>query len=402
MTGIIRSRLIPRVLAADPGDLLDDEGANLDPERISAIAMRNEKPGGHGERAVALSALDMAVFDAVAKIAEQPLCRLIAERYGDGACDERVSVYAAGGYYQPEKDVEALQEELRGYRRLGYRSVKIKIGGAPLDPRDLDGETSDERRLVVTQTAGEATQRRERWQFELVDLSRELNEETAYALLGDIAAGEENRHYSQVQLSYDREWSTSNGTLCHLSMPDHIGTHMDAPLHCREGGASLEQVDIGRLFGEAVVLDLYKGDVDYGYTAADLESAQPQIEAGDIVLIYSGYRDVTETERIRQTYLTVEAAHWLVERGVSAVGCEPAGIEHVPDGLFKYRWYDKDTPNLPSWPAHQVLLGNDVYIIEGLTNLDRLKGRRVRFAGLPLRIPGASGCPIRAVAWIDR
>ena len=74
----------------------------------------------------------------------------------------------------------------------------------------------------------------------------------------------------------------------------------------------------------------------------------------------------------------------------------------MPDGLYKYNWYDKDTKNLPSWPAHQILLSNDVYIIEGLTHLDKLLGERVRFAALPLIIPGASGCPVRAVAWKDR
>ena len=203
-------------------------------------------------------------------------------------------------------------------------------------------------------------------------------------------------------MTYDREWSTSNGTLCHTSMPDHVGTHMDAPIHCWEPGVTLEAVKISRLIGEAVVLDLYKGDVDYGYTAEDLASATPVIQPGDIVLIYSGYADAGPTERIRQTYLTAEAAEWLVERGVHAVGCEPAGIEHVPEGLWKYNWYDKDTPNLPSWPAHQVLLSKDVYIIEGLTNLDQIKGQRVRFAALPLPIPGASGCPVRAVAWKDQ
>jgi kynurenine formamidase len=254
---------------------------------------------------------------------------------------------------------------------------------------------------VVAEASADA-QLSTRWDFELIDLTRVLTEQTSYALLGDIAAGEENRHYSQISVTYDREWSTSNGTLCHLSMPDHIGTHMDAPIHCWEPGVSLEAVDIRRLIGEAVCLDMYKGDVDYGYTVEDFESARPEIQPGDIVLIYSGYRDATETERIRQIYVTPEAAQWLVDRGVHAVGCEPAGIEHVPDGLFKYHWYDKDTPNLPSWPAHQVFLSNDVYIIEGLTNLDQIKGERVRFAGLPLPIPGASGCPIRAVAWRER
>ena len=150
---------------------------------------------------------------------------------------------------------------------------------------------------------------------------------------------------------------------------DHVGTHMDAPIHCWEPGVTLERVDISRMIGEAVCLDMFKGDVDYGYTAADLEAAGGDVvQPGDIVLIYSGYRDYSETERIKQTYLAVDGAEWLVERGVHSVGCEPAGIEHVPEGLWKYHWYDKDTPNLPSWPAHQVLLSNDVYIIEGLTN----------------------------------
>jgi kynurenine formamidase len=238
-----------------------------------------------------------------------------------------------------------------------------------------------------------------RWQFELHDLSRPLTAETATALFGDIGSDA----YGRVDIEYLADWSTANGMVARVSFFDHLSTHMDAPNHTDEDGYDLAGVDIGRLIGEAAVLDLYRGDVDYGYTAADLENATPEVREGDIVLIHSGYRDVGgPEERIRQTYLTVEAAEWLVERGVKAVGCEPAGIEHLPDGYFVHRWYAKDTPNPPSWPAHRVLLGNDVYIIEGLASLERLKGRRVRFAALPLNVPGLTGCPVRAVAWIDR
>ncbi len=95
--------------------------------------MTGEKPGGHGERSVAVGTLDMAVWDAVAKIAGVPLWRLLADRYRGGEADERVWIYAAGGYYQPGKDLSALQEEMRGYLALGYTTVKMKIGGAPLD-----------------------------------------------------------------------------------------------------------------------------------------------------------------------------------------------------------------------------------------------------------------------------
>jgi L-alanine-DL-glutamate epimerase-like enolase superfamily enzyme len=130
---LLRDRFIPRILEADPRTLLDDSGDNLDPHRIWACMMRNEKPGGHGERSVAVGTVDMAVWDAVAKIAGRPLYRLLAERYGDGSVDESVFVYAAGGYYYPGKDHRALQDEMKGYRDRGYTVVKMKIGGAPLD-----------------------------------------------------------------------------------------------------------------------------------------------------------------------------------------------------------------------------------------------------------------------------
>jgi D(-)-tartrate dehydratase len=129
--GLIRERFAPRVLEAKPETLLNDAGDNLDPDRIWQTLMRNEKPGGHGERSVAVGTIDMAVWDAVAKIAGKPLFRLLAERYGTEA-DPRVFVYAAGGYYYPGKNLEALRAEMRGYLDRGYTVVKMKIGGADI------------------------------------------------------------------------------------------------------------------------------------------------------------------------------------------------------------------------------------------------------------------------------
>ena len=130
---ILTSRMIPRLLGAEPKSLLNAAGDNFDPHRIWDTMMRNEKPGGHGERSVAVGTLDMAIWDAVAKIEEKPLFRLLAERYGDGLVEERPFTYAAGGYYYPGKGLEALQQEMRGYLELGYTVVKMKIGGAILD-----------------------------------------------------------------------------------------------------------------------------------------------------------------------------------------------------------------------------------------------------------------------------
>ena len=130
--GLIRERFAPRITEAEPASLLNASGDNLDPDRVWAAMMANEKPGGHGERSVAVGTIDMAVWDAVAKIAGKPLFRLLAGRYG-GSADPRVFVYAAGGYYYPGKDLSALRAEMRSYLDRGYTVVKIKIGGATID-----------------------------------------------------------------------------------------------------------------------------------------------------------------------------------------------------------------------------------------------------------------------------
>ncbi len=130
--GLIRERFAPRILGAEPTTLLDDSGNNIDPDRAWAAMMANEKPGGHGERSVAVGAIDMAIWDVRAKIAGKSLFRLIAESHGFEA-NPRVFVYAAGGYYYPGKDLSSLRAEMRGYLDRGYTVVKMKIGGAPLD-----------------------------------------------------------------------------------------------------------------------------------------------------------------------------------------------------------------------------------------------------------------------------
>ncbi len=151
--GLIRERFRDRILEADPASLLSEDGSNLDGHKIWATMMQNEKPGGHGERSVAVGTIDMAVWDAIAKIEEKPLFRLLAERKGVEA-NPRVFVYAAGGYYYPGKDDSALRKEMRGYLDRGYNVVKMKIGGASIgeDQRRIEAvlaEIGDEAQLAV-------------------------------------------------------------------------------------------------------------------------------------------------------------------------------------------------------------------------------------------------------------
>ncbi|WP_337029939.1 mandelate racemase/muconate lactonizing enzyme family protein [Pantoea agglomerans] len=151
--GLIRERFRDRILEADPESLLNAKGNNLDPHKVWDVMMSNEKPGGHGERSVAVGTLDMAIWDATAKIANKPLFRLLAEMKGVEA-NPRVFVYAAGGYYYPDKDPGALRQEMRGYLNRGYNVVKMKIGGASLDEdrRRIEAvleEIGSEARLAV-------------------------------------------------------------------------------------------------------------------------------------------------------------------------------------------------------------------------------------------------------------
>jgi L-alanine-DL-glutamate epimerase-like enolase superfamily enzyme len=128
----MRARFIPRILAADPQSVLDAAQENFDPSKILAIMMAREKSGGHSERSIAIGTIEVAIWDAVAKIAGKPLHRLLAERYGDGKVAGRVFCYVGGGWYFPGQTVTDLQDEMRRHLDAGYTMVKMKVGGLKL------------------------------------------------------------------------------------------------------------------------------------------------------------------------------------------------------------------------------------------------------------------------------
>ncbi len=222
-SGLLNERFLPRLREAAPDSLLNDAGDNLDPHRIWATMMANEKPGGHGERSVAVGVVDMAVWDAVAKIRGVPLYQHLAEAYGDGTVDDSVFVYAAGGYYYPGKDDRQLQEEMRRYRGMGYEVVKMKIGGASLD--------EDKRRIEsVLEVVGEG-------KYLAVDANGRFDLETAiaygeamskYDLFWYEEAGDPLDYQLQAELAktYSRPMATG----------ENLFSHQDARNLARYGG----------------------------------------------------------------------------------------------------------------------------------------------------------------------
>lgn len=200
---LMRERFLPRLAEADPASLVDEANTNLDPFAIWRTLMTNEKPGGHGERSVAVGTIDMAVWDAVAKIAGQPLYRLLAERYGDGPPDDRVWVYAAGGYYYPGKDHKQLQDEFRSYRDRGYRVCKMKVGAVPLD-QDIA------RIEAALEVVGEG-------RYLAVDVNGRFDLETAI-------------RFGEAIKPYDLFWYEEVGDPLDYALQAELGRHYDRPM----------------------------------------------------------------------------------------------------------------------------------------------------------------------------
>jgi D(-)-tartrate dehydratase len=195
---LMRERFIPRVLEADPATLIDATGENLDPHKIWATMFMNEKPGGHGERSVAIGTIDMAVWDAVAKIAGKPLFQLLAERYGNGQPERRVFVYAAGGYYYPGKNLDALKSEMLSYTGRGYSVVKMKIGGESL--------ADDQRRIEAVLGVLEKGQRL------AVDANGRFDVQTAIA-------------YAKALSQYDLFWYEEAGDPLDYALQAELAKH---------------------------------------------------------------------------------------------------------------------------------------------------------------------------------
>jgi D(-)-tartrate dehydratase len=128
----MRARFIPRVLKSEPQSLLNEAGDNFAPDKILAVMTRNEKAGGHSERSVGIGTIEVAVWDAVAKIAGKPLHAVLAERYNGSKIADKVFCYVGGGWYAPGKTTQDLLDEMQRHLDTGYTMLKMKVGGMAL------------------------------------------------------------------------------------------------------------------------------------------------------------------------------------------------------------------------------------------------------------------------------
>lgn len=160
----------------------------------------------------------------------------------------------------------------------------------------------------------------------------------------------------------------------------HVGTHVEGPTHYAPEARSIAELPLETFMGEAVVLDLTylkpNGGAPRPITPSDLE----RVRKGDIVLMWSPYG------RTEAPYIAPATAKWLKKRGVKMVGLQRVALE-APGLKPSDKFF-----------SHEAFLGNEIPIIENLTNLDKLKQERVFYIGLPIKIIGLDSSWIRAIA----
>jgi arylformamidase len=174
--------------------------------------------------------------------------------------------------------------------------------------------------------------------------------------------------------------------LMKLSMGSHTGTHIDAPRHFISDGVGIDEIPPTKLIGEAYVVDLSRKPIGSGITAQDLRTAlESKVTKDDIVVIYTGCSERWDDESIRQdyTYLTGDAAEYLVSKKVRAVGIDFLSVEKF---------------QAPAPVAHKTLLGNGVFIIESISRaIKQFVGKRILIICMPIKVRNGDGAPSRIV-----
>jgi kynurenine formamidase len=201
----------------------------------------------------------------------------------------------------------------------------------------------------------------------------------------------------------------------------HVSTHLNAPLHLVQGGADASQVPLDTFFGNGVVLDLPKSRWEY-VTAADLEAARPRVEAGDIVIVNTGWhKKYSDSQEYfgHAPGLAKDAAQWLVDRGVRLFGTDTPFIDHpLATSLGLHRggplmkrlpkFYEQETgrsakADFKEWnPAHRLLLKAGIPTIENVGgDVAEVSGKRCTFHAYPWRFAAGDACVIRLMAMFD-
>jgi arylformamidase len=186
-----------------------------------------------------------------------------------------------------------------------------------------------------------------------------------------------------------------------LTVACHAYTHVDAPVHFLPGDRDIASMPVDQWMGEAAVVDLTHLGDNGEVTAAELDAHAGHVRRGDIALLRTDWphKVSVESEKFWRDapYTGRSACDWLVRRGVKAVG-----YDYPPDYTVRTSIFEPAVKLTPEQcTTHHVFFPAGVTVIEYLANLDQIGAARCRFIALPLRIEGADGSPVRAIALVD-
>lgn len=172
----------------------------------------------------------------------------------------------------------------------------------------------------------------------------------------------------------------------------HTGTHVDAPRHFVAGGQTVDKLDLEVCYGPATLLDFRDLDERSELTLDLLKSRLSGPVPRRLVLNFGWSKRATSSDYYaNHPFLSEACCTWLVDNGVQLVGLDTP----MPDDPRNGRGCEKDSPN------HKIFLGNGVVLLEYLSNLDQITKREFIISALPLKITGADGSPVRAVAIVE-
>lgn len=172
-----------------------------------------------------------------------------------------------------------------------------------------------------------------------------------------------------------------------LTLYSHTGTHMDSPYHILKEGLSLDEQDVGRFMGRAVLIDC-TGLASQHVGREHLGRYEALISQSDFVILKTGWSRFWGNGAYFKSFptLTPDGANWLAQFKLKGVGVDTLSIDPV------------ESMDLA---VHRELLGNNINIVENLANLDSIEQDSFVFCCLPLKIEKADGSPVRAVAILD-
>jgi kynurenine formamidase len=166
-----------------------------------------------------------------------------------------------------------------------------------------------------------------------------------------------------------------------LSVGIHCGTHMDAPFHLFEDGATIDRIDLGHCVGEAHLLHIDTPGNGKIERAQLMGHRERFARCGKIVLSTGWAKQWGRPEYFTQhPVITPDAADFLIECGVHLVGIDFPSVDQAP------------------FLTHVVLLSHNVLILENLTNLSEIRAQSFQLVAIPLKFTGRDGSPVRAVA----